>query len=177
MNDLNFKGSFVKSITTSKITQNSFSEFGNIINTSNPTGEGFSVNEGRGKRFNYPNIFDHKNGMNDPEISIYQIKPSTLPVEIAILEQHPDTSQLFLPITGGDYLVVVAPTNSDGLPDISNIKAFIAPPDIGISYHQGIWHLPMMSLEKAGSFAMLMWESGTNNDCIIHHLVEKITIL
>lgn len=167
----------MKSITTSKITQNGFSEFGNVIDTSNPTGEGISVNEGRGKRFNYPNIFNHKNGMNDPEISIYQINPSTLPVEITMLEQHPDTSQLFLPITGADYLVVVAPTNSEGLPDLSNLKAFIVPHDVGISYHAGVWHLPMMSLEKAGSFAMLMWESGTKNDCIIHNLNEKITIL
>lgn len=167
----------MKSITTSKITQNGFSEFGNIIDTSNPTGEGISVNEGRGKRFNYPNIFNHKKDMGDPEISIYQINPSTLPVEITMLEQHPDTSQLFLPITGADYLVVVAPTNSEGLPDLSNLKAFIAPHDVGISYHAGVWHLPMMSLEQAGSFAMLMWESGTKNDCIIHNLNEKTTIL
>lgn len=165
------------SITTSKITQNSFSEFGNILDTSNPDETGISVNEGRGMRFNCSNLFTHKKDMGDPELSIYQIKPSKLPVEITILEQHPESSQLFLPITGADYLVVVAPTNSDGLPDISKLKAFISPPDVGISYHAGVWHLPMMSLEKAGSFAMLMWESGTKNDCIIHHLNEKITIL
>lgn len=165
------------SITTSKITQNNFSEFGNIIDTSTPSSNGYSVNEGRGKRFNYSNIFDHKKDMGDPEISIYQIKPSILPVEIMMLEQHPDTSQLFLPITGENYLVVVAPKNFDGLPELSNLKAFIVPHDVGISYHAGVWHLPMMSLEKAGSFAMLMWESGTKNDCIIHHLNEKITIL
>ena len=166
----------MKSITTLKLTHDAFSEFGNVIDTSNPIGEGFSVNEGRAMRSNYPNLFDHKNTLGDPALSIYKINPSTLPVEINILEQHPDSSQLFLPITCGEYLVVVAPTDLDGQPRISELKAFIASPDVGISYHPGIWHLPMMVLEKEGSFAMLMWESGTKNDCIIHNLNEPIKI-
>lgn len=167
----------MKSITSSKLTQDSFSEFGNVIDAANPIGEGFSVNDGRAERFNYPAFFDHKNGMGDPALSIYKINPSNLPVEIKLLERHPDSSQLFLPMNCGKYLVVVAPSNSDGLPNPSKIKAFIASPEEGISYHPGIWHLPMMVLEKEGSFAMLMWESGTKQDCIIHNLNEPIKIL
>lgn len=167
----------MKSITTSKLTQDRFSEFGNVIDTAHPMGEGLSVNEGRAERFNYPHLFDHQNAMGDPELSIYRITPSKLPVEIKMLERHPHSSQLFLPISAGNYLVVVAASDSEGLPDLSKIIAFIAAPEIGISYHPGIWHLPMMVLETAGSFAMLMWESGTKNDCIIHHLNEPIKIV
>jgi len=171
------KGNPLKFIPTSKLTQDCFTVFGNVIDATNPKCKGFSVNEGRAKRFNFTKLFDHKIAMGDPDLSIYKVNPSTLPVEINLLECHPDSSQLFLPINCQNYLVVVAPSNSRGEPNLAKIKAFIAPPDVGISYHPGIWHLPMMVLEKTGTFAMLMWESGTKNDCIIHSLKAPIKIL
>jgi ureidoglycolate lyase len=167
----------VKTITLSKLTQETFSGFGRVIDTTDPEGHGFSVNEGRAERFNYPQLFNHDDGMGDPNLAIYKITPSNLPVTIERLERHPNSSQIFLPIVSGHYLICVAPPDLRGLPDVSMIMAFIVPPEIGISYHPQTWHLPLMVLENPGTFAMMMWNDGTNNDCVLHNLEKPIRIL
>lgn len=167
----------MKTIILSKLTQDSFSEFGRVIDTANPEGRGQSVNEGRAERFDYLQLFNHSDSMGDPNLSIYKINPSNLPVQIEMLERHPNSSQVFLPVVSGHYLICVAPPDMNGLPDLSMIMAFIVPPEIGISYHPNTWHLPLMVLECPGTFAMMMWNNGTDNDCVIHNLKEPIRIL
>jgi len=167
----------VKTITLSKLTQESFSSFGRVIDTINPEGRGCSVNEGRAERFNYPQLFNHNNGMGDPNLSIYRITPSNLPVKIKMLERHPNSSQIFLPIVSGHYLICVAPPDLKGLPDLSMIMAFVVPPEVGISYHPQTWHLPLMVLKIPGTFSMIMWNDGTDSDCVIYNLKEPIRIL
>lgn len=166
----------MKTIALSKLTQECFSEFGRVIDTANPEGRGVSVNEGRAERFDYLKLFNHSDAMDDPNLSIYKINPSNLPVQIEVLERHPNSSQVFLPVVSGHYLVCVAPPDMNGLPDLSMIMAFIVPPEIGISYHPNTWHLPLMVLESPGTFAMMMWNDGTDDDCIIHNLKEPIRI-
>ena len=167
----------MRTITLSRLTREGFSDFGRVIDTSDPEGNGLSVNEGRAERFDYPELFTHGEAMGDANLSIYKISPSNLPVEIRMLEKHPNSSQLFLPITCGDYIVCVAPEDEFGLPDLSKLMAFIVTPEIGICYHPTTWHLPLMVLDSPGSFAMMMWNDGTDDDCIIHNLKEPFTII
>lgn len=166
----------MKTITLSKLTQEYFSDFGRVIDTADPEGHGLSVNEGRAERFDYPRLFNHSEAMGDPNLSIYKITPCNLPVQIEMLERHPNSNQVFLPIISGHYLICVAPPDINGLPDLSMIMAFMVPPEVGISYHPNTWHLPLMVLESPGTFAMMMWSDGTDDDCIIHTLKEPIRI-
>ncbi|MCJ2055486.1 ureidoglycolate lyase [Methylobacterium sp. J-048] len=80
------------------------------------------------------------------------------------LEQHPHSSQAFLPLSVEAYVVVVAP-DRDGSPDEARIQAFRVPGHVGINYRAGTWHAHMMTLQAPGVFAMLVHEDGTEADC------------
>ncbi|KAL2128048.1 hypothetical protein VTI74DRAFT_9778 [Chaetomium olivicolor] len=110
-----------------------------------------------------------------------QSLPPTFP--ITVLERHPFTTQSFIPLTANPearYLVVVAPSlppspkssrlpvptslpkHTDyprplpgpGLPELQNVKAFVATARQAITYGAGTWHAPMVALGKDGGEAM-----------------------
>ena len=56
---------------------------------------------------------------------------------------HPLASQAFMPLQKFDWQVVVA-NDKDGSPDISSIKCFKVPGDVGISYNPKVWHFPLL---------------------------------
>lgn len=81
------------------------------------------------------------------------------------MERHPHSSQAFLPLAVGSYLVVVAP-DRDGRPDEAAIRAFRVPGRAGINYRAGAWHAHLMTTSAPGTFAMLVHEDGTAEDCV-----------
>ncbi|TXN79370.1 ureidoglycolate lyase [Methylobacterium sp. WL8] len=81
------------------------------------------------------------------------------------LERHPHSSQAFLPLAVEAYLVVVAP-DRDGRPDESAIRAFRVPGHAGVNYRAGAWHAHLTTLSTPGTFAMLVHEDGTREDCV-----------
>jgi ureidoglycolate lyase len=91
-------------------------------------------------------------------------RPPPLKIEIALLEKHPASTQVFLPMSARRYLVVVA--LGDARPDLSTLAAFEAAGGQGISYHPGVWHHPMIALDAQADFACLVWEDGSDTDCI-----------
>lgn len=80
------------------------------------------------------------------------------------MERHPHSTQAFLPLAVGAYVVVVAPDRG-GVPDEARLRAFRVPGHVGLSYHAEAWHAHMMTLETPGTFAMLVHEDGTEADC------------
>jgi len=83
------------------------------------------------------------------------------------LERHEFSSQAFIPMCGTtgprQYLVLVALPGPTGAPDISTLRAFIAAPSQGVSYHPNIWHHPLIALgESQGKmdFACIVNETG-----------------
>ena len=60
------------------------------------------------------------------------------------LERHMQLTQTFIPINGDAFVTVVAPPGvtfeENGLPRISETKAFIVPGDAAIQLHRGTWH-------------------------------------
>lgn len=123
-----------------------------------------------------------------PAMSIFscasrQISPQ---FNVKFLERHPFTTQTFTPIASSaeTYLVVVAPTLapsandseypvpkevSRGLPDLKNLKAFVADKNQAVTYAAGTWHAPMVVLGKIGTsldFVVTQFMSGVGlEDC------------
>ncbi|GAA5992512.1 hypothetical protein JCM5350_003502 [Sporobolomyces pararoseus] len=91
--------------------------------------------------------------------------------EVRVLERHEFSSQSFMPMgtENGSYLVLVALPGSDGLPDLSTLRAFLATSSQGITYHHNIWHHPLIALgSKAMEFSCVVWETGVGEiDCEI----------
>ncbi|KAH0420486.1 hypothetical protein CcaCcLH18_13998 [Colletotrichum camelliae] len=114
---------------------------------------------------------------------------------VDILERHPFTTQTFVPLAASAgvphaaYLVIVAPTlpstaeeeedsslpapktggKGPGLPDLANLKAFVATPGQAVTYGAGTWHAPMVALGPPGTaidFVVTQFASGVGvEDC------------
>ena len=91
------------------------------------------------------------------------------------LERHPHSSQTFLPLSVGAYVVVVAPDRGGG-PDEAQLRAFRVPGDVGVTYRAGAWHAHMMTLDAPGTFAMLVFEAGTEADCVFAPIAPVIVV-
>ena len=74
------------------------------------------------------------------------------------------------------YLVCVAPTGKDGLPMLDGLEAFVCSPGQGVNYHAGTWHHPLVALDGPAQFAMLVWEDGTKEDCVVWQLPAPISV-
>ncbi|MBT3330379.1 MAG: ureidoglycolate hydrolase [Rhodospirillaceae bacterium] len=112
------------------------------------------------------------NGRPGVDINLAVVRanpPKTLPIDVVKMERHPLSSQAFMPLDCDRYLVIVAnPQNmdgeADGPPDLSTLRAFTVPGDVGINYNAGTWHFPLTSLDRAATFALLMYMDGGPGD-------------
>ena len=97
-------------------------------------------------------------------------------VAITMLERHPHSTQSFIPIRGGRWLVVLVPTLADGLPDMANARAYLAGPEDAICIHRNVWHAGLTVLDGPAEFAMMMWRADAGDDGIVHNLTTPLTL-
>lgn len=93
-------------------------------------------------------------------ISIFQGEPVAWPVEVALVERHPEGSQAFVSMSGHPFLVVVA-ADEDGTPGTP--RAFVAAPGQAINFHRGTWHGVLTPLHAPGLFAVIDRIGNTPN--------------
>ncbi len=93
-----------------------------------------------------------------------RVAPTMLPAVVDRVERHPHAAQLFLPIDVSRYLVTVMPSDQSGDPDPSGARAFVVPGHVGVVYGPGTWHAGISVLGTEGSFAVLMWRGGEDDD-------------
>lgn len=127
---------------------------------------------------------------------------------VKILERHPFTTQTFIPLGlspseayKARYLVIVAPSlppsfsssglpvpaptdTSDrswgnGLPDLQNIRAFVANGAQAVTYGVGTWHAPMVVIGRIPiDFVVVQFANGVAiEDCQERELEEEREIL
>jgi ureidoglycolate lyase len=99
-----------------------------------------------------------------PSLALVFKPNADLPLRSATMERHPFSSQTFMPLDAGAWLVVVAPDAAVGGPDMARAQAFLARPDQGVTYRAGAWHHPFTVLDRPARFAVLMWKHGTPAD-------------
>lgn len=97
-------------------------------------------------------------------------------VTIASLERHPHSTQTFLPISVGRWIVLVAPTLPDGPPDVAGARAFVAGPSDAICIGRNVWHAGLTVLDRPAEVGMIMWRADTDNDGIVHELKTPIVL-
>lgn len=105
-----------------------------------------------------------------PEHLIETTSTGTKTYKSKVLERHPFSTQTFVPMGRSKaeiaYMVIVAPTASDGLPDLTGLKAFTVKGDQAVTYGAGTWHAPMIALGDVVDFAVLIHENGVpDEDC------------
>ncbi|WP_055047522.1 ureidoglycolate lyase [Devosia sp. A16] len=99
-------------------------------------------------------------------------------ISITFLERHPHSTQTFVPLKVGRWLVLLAPTLSDGTPDLANIRAFLAGPEDAICIHRNVWHAGLTVLDRPAEVGMMMWRSaaGPADDGIVYELKAPIVL-
>jgi ureidoglycolate lyase len=133
------------------------------------------ANFGKAQRFNY--LADVLNLRDSARLNlcIFRCSPFTeSELSVKLLEKHPASTQVFMPMQDGRYITIVA--QGGERPDLSTLAAFIVEAPQGISYHPGIWHYPMTALGRQLDLACLVFEDESEGDCEIVELDEAVLV-
>ena len=137
--------------TPEPLTAAAFAPFGDVIEASDAVRH-FTINGGNTERY-------HDLARLEPGpagriiLSIFRGQPRTLPFRVEMMERHPLGSQAFIPMSGLPYLVVVAPAGAP--PTAEQLRVFLARGDQGVNYHPGVWHHPLLALERVSDFLVV----------------------
>lgn len=73
-------------------------------------------------------------------------------------ERHRNSSQIFISLNSGRFLIVVAKKISEDIKegiDTKNIKAFVTNGSQGITINAGVWHCSPIPVDNSLSFVIL----------------------
>jgi ureidoglycolate lyase len=144
----------VPNIQTLCITAQAFAPYGDLLVAPAETG-----------RFDFVARFENHRPHVRTNIALVRCNSVAGQLRVDEMECHPFSSQTFLPLDVSDYLVVVALDDGGGRPDLSTLAAFRVNHPLGINYHLGTWHIGMIALSRPGTFALLIHEDGSADDC------------
>ncbi len=134
-------------LTAAPLTAEAFAPYGDVIES---VGEPIPINQGKGWRYLDLARIDVTAEGGHAGVSRVTCAPEALPVPLRLMERHPLGSQVFTPVDGQRYLVVVAPAGDP--PTVASLRAFIATGKQGVNYHRGTWHHPMIALDQRCDF-------------------------
>jgi len=136
-----------------KLTKEAFAAFGEVVEAAGA--RDIPINQGYAVRRNGLAQIDVAHQGGDTNISLFVAQPRPAPVKIAVMERHPDGSQLFYPLQDRPWLVVVC--SDPRAPD--SYRAFEASGRQGVNYARNIWHHPLLVLDADSRF-MVVDRSG-----------------
>ncbi|HER27447.1 MAG TPA: ureidoglycolate lyase [Rhodospirillales bacterium] len=133
------------------LTRKAFAPFGEVIETQGAAS--YPINEGTTERFHDLAAIDVAADDGRTLVNIFRGQARDFPCQITMMERHPLGSQAFIPLDRRPYLVVVAATPSR--PGIDDLYAFFATGDQGVNYRKGIWHHPLLCMDKTSDFLVI----------------------
>lgn len=125
-----------------------FAPYGDVIETDGHAAA--VINQGRAERFRDVARIDVQDRGGQVRVDLVEAQPERLPMQLRLMERHPLGSQVFMPVSGQRYVVIVA--DSSQLPTSGRLRAFLARPDQGVNYHKGVWHHPIIALDGVSQF-------------------------
>lgn len=129
-----------------------------------PFGQVLDFAAGDSARRNFAARLFNERANAAPNLRVQRTDPTPLPLVATTIERHRHSSQLFAPLSGSPYLVVVFPSAANGLPNLSDGMAFAAAGDQAVNYNRDTWHHGFRALQWPGTFLMLRWDDGTEGD-------------
>ena len=146
-------------LVAESLTAGAFAEFGDVVEAHGDAG---LINSGTTRQFADLAGIDVTSEGGRPCVSIYRATPYPFPMPIRMLERHPLGSQLFMPLSGERFLVVVAPAGA--VPDRAAVRAFVTDGYQGVNYRRGTWHHPLIALAGTGDF-LVIDRAGPGSNC------------
>ncbi|WP_312931429.1 ureidoglycolate lyase [Pseudomonas sp.] len=158
----------MRTLMIEPLTKEAFAPFGDVIQTDGS--DHFMINNGSTMRFHKLAEVDTAELGDKAIISIFRAESLEMPLTIRMLERHPRGSQAFIPLLGNPFLIVVAPLGD--VPVSGLVRAFLTNGRQGINYHRGVWHHPVLTIEKRDDF-LVVDRSGEGNNCDEHYFTEE----
>ena len=126
------------------INNRNFQKFGDLISIKQKHHE--EINDNTTNSF-----FDLANIQIEGEdkrvrLNIFEARKRIFPLQINMLENHPYSSQIFLPFLKTTFLVLVAPIATK--PNLNKIEIFKVSDGDGINFNPKVWHFPLISLDN-----------------------------
>lgn len=142
------------SIIAEPLTMESFAPFGQLLEQPADSA-----------RAHYNKLLENTRSNAVVDLSIARIVPVIeFPIALRQMERHPWSSQTFIPMQAGRFLIVVAPDDQLGAPDMRAARAFIASGSQAITYRRAVWHHGMTVLDETATMAVLMWCNDGDGD-------------
>jgi ureidoglycolate lyase len=136
-----------------------------------------SANAGTARRYDHLGSIENLRVGAAPNLCVFRAEPfAGNPFILRLLERHRHSTQLFIPMAGAErYLVVVC--EGQDVPDLRTLKAFVARTGQGITYRPGIWHHPLIALDRPTDFACLVYEDGTQRDGEVREIAPAVSVM
>lgn len=156
------------------LTAQAFAPFGDVISCDGA--DFFPINQGHTERYHALSLLSAEGEGAQIGISIFRnVRAHQLPFSIGMLERHPFGSQSFMPLSNQVFIIIVALPKDEHRADEAQIKAFISNGKQGVTYHQGVWHHPLISLEAPSDFLVVDRIGGCVN-CDVQQLATPCLI-
>lgn len=140
----------MKTLVIEPLTRAAFALFGDVIELEGA--KQIPINLGTTMRYHDLARIDIADEGGRPLLNLFRGEPRALPFEVTMLERHPLGSQAFVPLDDRPYLIVVAPAGALA-PD--KVRAFVTRGWQGVSYAKGVWHHPLIALDKVSDFIVV----------------------
>ena len=148
----------IMNLQIKKISKDNFSKYGQLVSTQDL--ESQNINAETTKSFYDLVNIEIYGDDKKCRVNIFKSIKRNFPLEINILENHPLSSQAFIPLQKTNFIVVVAPISSE--PDINLIETFLISPEEGINFKPKVWHFPLIAIENS-SFLTIDKKDSENN--------------
>jgi ureidoglycolate lyase len=133
------------------LTREAFRPYGDVVQIADS--RHYTINQGWAERYADMAVLDLLEDRGAPNVGIVRAKPRQFPLQVMLMERHPKSSQLFIPLVPRPFLVLVAPP--DDLPRPEKAIAFKTMAGQGINYHRGVWHHPLIALDQSTDFLVV----------------------
>ena len=143
-------GVAMKILHVQRLTREAFAPFGDVIELEGA--RHFPINGGTAERYHDLASVDVTEDGGRPLISVFRGQPSALPFDVTLMERHPLGSQAFIPLGVANYLAFVAPAGDF---DPARMRAFASVGWQGVNYAKGVWHHPLIALERVSDFVVV----------------------
>lgn len=152
-----------------RLTRKAFAPFGDVIDVAGS--KHYTINQGFAERFHDLAKIDVTAKGGRPLVNVFRGKPRPMPLRIEMVERHPLSSQAFIPMSPGAFLVIVAKPGK--APTAKDLVCFKTSGSQGVNYARGTWHHPLIALDRRTDFLIIdRGGKGENCDEVFYEDVE-----
>lgn len=133
------------------LTRESFAPYGDVVQVAE--GRHYTINQGWAERYADLAKLDLLEQGGAPNVGIVRAEPRPMPLKVKLMERHPLSTQMFIPLTARPFLVLVAPPGK--APKPKDIVGFRTIAGQGVNYGRGVWHHPLIALDQSTDFLVV----------------------